>query len=234
MADTEEKHWWFVGRRAIIQNEITRLRLPSSAEILEAGAGTGGNLSMLRRHGAVSAMELDSYARQVARNRSGLDILEGALPDRIPFVNERFDLICLFDVLEHVGADIDSLAALAVLLKPSGRVMITVPAYPWMWSEHDVVLHHCRRYTRGSLTGVIQKAGLHVEKLVNFNAILFPAAVAARGLNVLLGRADSPGTNLPPAAINNALGHLFSAERYLVQYGGFPFGLSLLAVCRMR
>src|SRR5690242_10465022 len=131
MAETEERHWWFVGRRAIIESEIKRLRLPSDASILDAGAGTGGNLALLRRYGIVSAMELDEYARQIASQRSTLPIREGALPDRIPFGQERFDLICMFDVLEHVEADVPSLRGLRKFMKPDGRMMITVPAYPW-------------------------------------------------------------------------------------------------------
>lgn len=230
MAATEDEHWWFVGRRAILDEEIKQLKLPPSAKILEVGAGTGGNLALLKRHGAVSAMELDEYARGHAQKRSGIEVKAGSLPHDIPFEGQLFDLICLFDVLEHVGPDVESLKALSRFLKPEGRFLLTVPAYPWMWSSHDVVLHHFRRYTRTSLRKAIEAAGLKGQKITNFNALLFPAAIAARAMSSVLPGKQPPGVAMPSSSTNSALTTVFRSERHLMRFGGFPFGLSLLAV----
>lgn len=230
MAETEDEHWWFVGRRMIIEQQLSALGLPSGAAILEVGAGTGGNLKMLSRYGAVSAMEMHPFAREHATRRSGIEVAEGYLPGNVPFSGKKFDLICLFDVLEHVREDADSLIVLKELLSSRGKIIITVPAYPLLWSDHDVALHHFRRYTRRSLRKVIETSGLRVQKLSNFNTFLFPVATAARGVASLLGTSSSPGSKMPSPLVNKLLLSIFSAERHILARAGLPFGLSLVAV----
>ena len=230
MAASEREHWWFVGRRRIIEDTIRNLALPPDAQILEVGAGTGGNVELLRRHGRLSAVELDDYAREHLRDTTGLDVQYGALPDELPDFPEPFDLICLFDVLEHVERDVEALGALGRRLAPGGRLLVTVPAYPWMWSGHDTVLHHFRRYTRKGLAGIMREAGLEVDRLTNFNTLLFPAAAAARLATAAVGGKGSPGSGTRPGSLNTALGRVFSSERVLLRRTDLPFGLSLMAV----
>src|SRR5665811_2607027 len=107
MAHTEEHHWWFVGRRAILASLISNMGLPNEAQILELGSGTGGNLSMLSDFGRVSALEMDPTARSIATEKTGgcFDIRAGFCPADIPFPTATFDLVCLFDVLEHIEED---------------------------------------------------------------------------------------------------------------------------------
>lgn len=230
MAAQEEVHWWFAARREIIRSVIDRLvHLPDNARILEAGCGTGGNLEMLAGFGQLRAFELDAEARRVASSKSGLAVAEGALPDAVPFASERFDLIGLFDVLEHVEDDEAALAALCGRLGPGGRIVMTVPAFPWLWSRHDERHHHFRRYTRASLERVGARAGLRVEHGFYFNTLLFPVAVAQRAVKALLG-VDRADDTLPPPALNAAMRTVFAAERYLVGRLAPPVGLSLCAV----
>ena len=230
MAAQEDVHWWFAARREIIRTVIERLvDLPADARLLEAGCGTGGNLEMLGTFGRVRAFELDADARRRATAKSGLAVAEGALPDALPFDAERFDLIGLFDVLEHVEADEAALAALRSRLAPGGRIVLTVPAFPWLWSRHDERHHHFRRYTRRHLAEVARRAGLRVEHGVYFNTLLFPVAVAQRALKALL-RLDHADDTLPPAALNGLLRSVFAAERHAIGRAGFPVGLSLCAV----
>jgi SAM-dependent methyltransferase len=123
MAATEDEHWWFCGRRAIAEAVIRSLDLPAKANIVEIGAGTGDNMQMLEQFGAVTAVEMSDLAREIAREKTGRDFLAGHLPDNIPVAPQSCDLVCLFDVLEHVAEDEASLGAIRRMLKPGGRVI---------------------------------------------------------------------------------------------------------------
>ena len=230
MAATEDEHWWFRGRRTIGEAVIRGLDLPPGAKILEIGAGTGGNIAMLEKFGEVDAVEMSDLARQIAWEKTGRNFLYGYLPDNIPVSPGSVDLICLFDVLEHVDEDEASLAAMRRLLKPNGRIVLTVPAHQWLWSTHDVDLHHMRRYSRELLKARIEQAGYRIEKLTYTNAALFPLAALARLADRLRGSGTASGLARPPAPVNAAMRALFSAESLIVPNASLPFGVSLLAV----
>ncbi len=230
MNELEAQHWWFVGRRQVISALIDRhLGRQKTSAILEAGCGSGGNLQMLAQFGQVDAFEFDGPAREAAKAKSGLDIRYGALPMDLPFDGRRYDLIGLFDVLEHVEADTASLAALATRLETGGKILVTVPAFPALWSMHDERHHHFRRYTKASLTKVAAEAGLRVSYSSYFNFFLFPVAVAARAVKRLTG-SDAPDDTLPQGWVNRVLTQTFAAERHLVGRLRLPIGLSLAAV----
>jgi SAM-dependent methyltransferase len=230
MNELETRHWWFVARRRIIAALVTRrLQGRRDARILEAGCGSGGNLAMLGGFGQVDAFEYDAFARDHARAKSGLPVEFGALPDGVPFDDRRYDLIGLFDVLEHIEADRASLATLADRLSDRGAILVTVPAFPFLWSRHDERHHHFRRYTRASLDEVARAAGLRVSYSSYFNFFLFPAAVTARFLKRLTG-SEVPDDRMPAAPVNAILTRVFGAERHLVGRMRLPLGLSLAAV----
>ena len=229
MNELETNHWWFVARRRVIAALIRRHGPKAPARILEAGCGSGGNLAMLGGFGAVDAFEYDETAREAARAKSRLDVRYGALPDDLPFDGRRYDLIGLFDVLEHVEGDTAALAALGARLAEGGVILVTVPAFPWLWSRHDERHHHFRRYTRASLGRVAQAAGLKVRYSSYFNFFLFPLAVATRAAKRLAG-SDTPDDTMPSALVNAALTRVFGAERHLVGRIRLPVGLSLAAV----
>lgn len=234
MAETEARHWWFTGRRANLTAILETLSLPNAARILEIGSGTGGNLDMLARFGTVTALEMDATARLIAAEKTNnrYHIVAGACPDDLPFANDKFDLVCLLDSLEHIEADAATLIAVRGLLATGGQVLITVPAHPWLWSAHDVFLHHKRRYRRGGLRDLCRAAGFAVERLSYFNFFLFPLAVLARLKDRLMRSEVATGADLPPAPINALFGALFASERFILPHVALPAGVSLLAVLR--
>lgn len=232
MAELDQTHWWFVARRRILA-EIIRRRVapPPGARILEIGCGTGHNLAMLGRFGAVDALELDDAAREIAQKRLGRPIGSAALPalDGVP--DGHYDLITLLDVLEHVEPDEASLQAIRAKLKPGGTLLITVPANRWMWSAHDVLHHHMRRYERGQLRAMIDRAGYETNLLSHFNTVLFPLAALARIFGKLTGRGEADDAQ-PPAPLNGIFTQALGIERHLLGRVPLPFGVSLIAVLR--
>lgn len=234
MASVEATHWWFAARREILDGLIGNLALPQQARILEAGSGTGGNLMMLSRHGSVSAIEMDEGACAIAREKTGgrFAILQGRFPEHIPFQGETFDLIFMSDVLEHVERDVETLVALRRLLAPGGRLLITVPAYPWLWGPHDVFLHHQRRYTAKSLRDAVLEADLRIDRVTYFNTLLLPMAALVRAKDRLLRAKKSSGTAIPGAFVNRMLFLIFRSERHLLGRFNLPAGVSLLAMVR--
>lgn len=233
MAETEDRHWWFAGRRAVIREFIGAFQLPPRASILEVGSGTGGNLHMLGEFGEVKAMELDPIAREMAirKTEGRVEVRAGRCPDDIPF-QECFNLICMFDVLEHVEQDVETLAALRRSLAGSGRLLLTVPAFQWLWSTHDEFLHHKRRYTARELESKAAAAGLRLERVSYFNTLLFPLGVLARVRDRLARSKTATGTGMPAPLVNSVLRGVFSMESALLRRINLPFGMSLVAVLR--
>ena len=230
MAEIDGRHWWYRARREVLQRLIERgVRPPADARILEIGCGTGHNLAMLGRFGTVDAVEMDDAARAVASQRLGRPALEATLPALQGLERGAYDLVALLDVLEHVEEDCASLVSIAERLKPGGHILLTVPAHPWMWSAHDVVNHHKRRYTKRGLRSVVEASGLKLDLLSYFNSLLFPLAAATR-LAVRIAGKEDEGDRLPPAPVNKTLEFLFGLERYAIGRVPFPPGVSLVAI----
>jgi SAM-dependent methyltransferase len=233
MAEVEDRHWWFVSRRAICESLLDRLNLPPDAAILEAGCGTGGNLEMLARRGQVYATELDDEARRLAQARGPYRIAPGRLPDRIPFDGLSFDLIVMTDVLEHLEDDAGALRALRARLKPGAAIILTVPALQWLWSAHDESHHHRRRYRAPQIRALLSDAGYEILYVSYYNFILFPVIAAARSIQRFLPRnGEGHDLRMPSPAINRMLTALFSGERLLLGRLPLPIGVSIVALAR--
>ncbi|MFM8820827.1 MAG: class I SAM-dependent methyltransferase [Phenylobacterium sp.] len=235
MAAVEARHWWFKGRRRILESEIGRrlpLAPPGGRRILEVGSGTGGNLELLQTFGSVDAVEPNAMARELAARSECARLHDGGLPDQMPDFAEGFDLIAAFDVIEHVEADAASIRTLAGLLRPEGLLAVTVPAFGALWSRHDERHHHKRRYSRRDLEALFRQPGLEIVRLTYFNTLLFPVAASVR-LAERAGLIESAGADrLPPPALNAILARVFGAEAGLLRFLSPPFGLSLLLIAR--
>jgi SAM-dependent methyltransferase len=230
MAALDERHWWYCGRRKVIADLIRRTAHPAkNAAILELGCGTGHNLPMLGQFGNIDALELDDEARAIAERRIGRKVMSDPLPELKGVLDRHYDLIAALDVIEHIDDDHAALAAIATKLKPGGKFVMTVPAHQWMWSAHDVVNHHKRRYSKRRLRALVDASPLRLEKIGYFNSLLFPLAAAERLVSKLRGREDAD-VKLPPRPVNAAFEAVFAAERHLV--GRLPLtpGVSLFAV----
>lgn len=233
MRSLEDQHWWFLSRRRIVGQMLASIDLPKQARILDAGCGTGGNLNFLSEFGEVTAVELDDGAATLARERGNWTVLKGSLPDNMPFTGQQFDLIVLLDVLEHIGDDAASLRALRKLLAPRGYLVLTVPAFPFLWSAHDEEHHHKRRYRANGLQEIIEGAGLRIQYLSYFNTWLFPLVAAIRLVRRVVPAGEvGHDVKLPKPVINRMLETLFSSERLWIGRHRMPFGVSLLAVAR--
>jgi SAM-dependent methyltransferase len=230
MAELDQRHWWYRARREVLAALIRRtVRPPADARILEIGCGTGHNLAMLTQFGEVDALELDDAAREIAQQRLGHAVMDAPLPDLTGVPEHCYDIVAALDVIEHIDDDAAALASIAKRLKPGGKLLMTVPAHQWMWSAHDVVNHHRRRYSRTALKRLIQGSPLKLERIGYLNSLLFPLAMADRLSSKLRGK-DDANLSLPPAPLNAALEAVFSAERHLVGRFPLPPGLSLFAV----
>lgn len=234
MAEQDEVHWWYVARRRILHDLIARdVPLPENARILEIGCGTGHNFDMLRAFGRLDAIEVDAEARALASRRLGQAVASAPLPELSGIPDRAYHLIALLDVLEQVDDDRAALASIAAKLAAGGRILVTVPAYAWMWSAHDVVHHHKRRYSKRGLRRVIEAAGLKAERIGYFNSLLFPLAAAVR-LAGKLRRKDESDDKMPHAPLNAMFRRIFGLERHLVGRVPLPAGVSLFALLSAR
>lgn len=230
MAELDELHWWYRARRQVLQALIERVVAPPpGAHILEVGCGTGHNLAMLGRFGKVDAIEVDAEARAFAEKRTGRPVSSAPLPALPGIERGHYDLVAALDVVEHIADDRAAVEALASCLKPGGKLLVTVPAHQWMWSAHDELNHHKRRYSKRALARLIEGSPLKLDRIGYFNSLLFPLAVGARMASKLTGRGGDDDS-LPPRPLNYLFERVFGAERRLIGTVPLPPGLSLFAV----
>ncbi|MGV3624635.1 MAG: class I SAM-dependent methyltransferase [Archangium sp.] len=232
----EDRHWWFEGRRRVIRAVLKQHLLPrANRRILDVGCGSGGMFPLLSEFGDVSGAEYSPDMRARAQAKfPGKRIEPCELPNVIP--EGSFDLVTAFDVIEHVDDAIGSLRTMKERLPFDGQLVVTVPAFQFLWSHHDEVNFHKRRYGRMQLVSHLSSAGLKVTFASYFNTLLFPAVAAARVLEKLLpsrfkpkGEADLDEVKAP---VNAVLTQLFGSESLAVGRASLPIGVSLIAVAQ--
>jgi SAM-dependent methyltransferase len=230
----EGRHWWYRGRRTVLEGVIADLALPPHARILDAGCGSGRNMLELARHGSVTGVELSETSVELARGRRAGEVIAGSVLE-MPFDADSFELAVSLDVIEHLDDDLSALRELRRVVAPTGALLVTVPAYPWLWSGHDEINHHHRRYTRRSLQRVAEQAGWRQARTTYFNSLLLPVAIVLRVLDRLSTKTTESSLDLwvPPEPLNWLLERPLALEAALIARSGrIPAGLSLLAVFR--
>jgi SAM-dependent methyltransferase len=227
----EQVHWWFVARRALIL-ETARCWAPATLErAADVGCGTGGNLTALADAfpaAEVLGVEPNNEARARARARGGR-VISGTL-EHLPLETGWADLVFALDVLEHVDDHVGALAELHRVVRPGGRLIVTVPALPWLWGPHDELNQHKRRYHRSGLRQLLVEAGWVVERLTYFNTFLFPLGAVERVVSRHVRSHTSVGLRVPPPPLNAALERVLALEAGVLRRRDLPIGMSLVAV----
>jgi len=233
MIELQEKHWWFVARRDVIQSLI-KLEMPHSptTKVLEIGCGVGGNIELLGRSGNYLGIDMHLPAIEYCSGKFPQFEFRCSRIEEIPKDSypHNFDSIYILDVLEHIDNEVEILNEARNYLTDDGKILVTVPAYQFLWSPHDDFVHHVRRYTNKSLRKVLEEAGYKVERLSYFNSILFPLALIQRLGSKLLKKKLSTHLSTPPKIINWLFREIFSHEAGILKYTNLPLGLSILAV----
>lgn len=232
MFENEDRQWWFVARRGILSKILDaylRSEGKDRPQILEVGCGTGGNLKLLSGYGNLHAVEYSEEARALAEGRGICPIQSGFLPDGL-HLDRKFDWICLLDVLEYIDDDLKALQTLKSLLKPGGRLLLTIPAYKYLFSYHDIEVENKRRYDQKEMLELVRKADLKLLYSTYFNTILFPPAAGARLAGKWFKIRGNSDVSTPSPRLNALLTKVFSAEGYFIPRISLPYGLSILMV----
>jgi SAM-dependent methyltransferase len=228
--DLYERHWWWRAREALLVREIAEHQPAAGwGSILDVGCGDGLFFTQLARHGDVWGVESDeTLVPPDSRNRSRIHV--GPF-DASFQPGRQFGLVVMLDVLEHLPDPVAALEHVRRLLMAEGRVLITVPAFPVLWTRHDDLNHHFVRYRKRSLRAAAERAGLRLLQARYFFQWLFPVKLLVRGAE-MLSRANGAPATVPPPWINRALLGLTKIEQSTLGPLDLPFGSSLLAWCQ--
>ena len=228
----EKYHWWFVGRRKLLETILTTLNLSPEGVAIEIGCGAGSNLRVLDLK-KIRTIGLDHsiYALSLVRERLKLPLINGDLKD-LPIRTNSMGLIIAMDVLEHIDNDIDGISEFYRVLKKGGNLILTVPAFNFLWGIQDKVTGHKRRYSKKEILTKLVRSGFEILRFSYFNFFLFSPILFARRLIQLLKFKIESENKINFKLLNYFLKTIFSLESYLLRYISFPFGVSIFCVAR--
>ena len=217
MNDVEDKHWWFVGRRAILesflQGIVEKIKI-QNPNILDVGCGTGANLEMLAQFGESEGVDVSDDALEFCKAK-GLKAHKG-LAESLPFEDESFDVVTALDVVEHLDDDVAGLKEMHRVLKTGGKTLIFVPAFMWLWGVQDDISNHRIRYTKKQIVERLNKAGFEIERATYANWTFFAPILAGRTLMKITG--------IKPESENSSWSSRASKARSTVRRNVSPLG----------
>jgi len=230
----EETHWWYLGRRRIIQCLVekicTTLNNPNP-RILDVGCGTGANLKMLAAYGRAEGVDISPQAVQFCRQR-GLDSVKLGAIEHLPYESDSFELVTALDVVEHLDDDVAGLREMRRVLRRDGRLLLFVPAFMFLWGVQDDVSNHRRRYTLSSLMRAVEAAGFAVEWASYANISFFLPVLVVRSVMRWLGLRAATEYGINISLMNGPFSRLFAAERFILKRARLPFGVSAVCIAR--
>lgn len=234
MYGLEDVYWWFIARRQLAVEVLAReLAGRADARILDVGCGTGSNLSAFCQLGRAVGIDMSTDALEFCRQR-GIERVALSEIESLPFPDGTFDVVTAMDILEHTDDDLAALGELRRVLRPGGLMLSTVPAYGFLWSEHDEALKHRRRYTAHELRNKLTVTDFQIERTSYFITSLFLPIFAMRIHQGLFKKSTHPQTSvrLLPPWLNSGLVGLLGLERRVFRRMNLPFGVSIVALAR--
>ena len=231
----EDHNWWYKGRRELLLDLLDQFKRELNCNylsILDVGCGTGINLKYLDQYGKASGLDFSKDALYFSRSRGNAALVCGS-GDCLPFKNNSFDIVCAMDVLEHIEDDEGAVRELFRILRIGGYLILTVPAFQLLWSQHDAAAHHKRRYNQSDLLHTLTSCGFFIKMCTYWNSILFPIIAIVKLFKKFSD--EEPRTDIwkMPWIINNTLLSILRIEHVLIQKNMFlPVGVSLLCICR--
>lgn len=225
--------WYYRALHRTVITALARTMQSAQSAVLDAGCGTGGLLRSL--HAArpawdLAGLDFSPLACALAKERTGLTVTEGSVT-ALPFAGGTYDAVTACDVVCQVADALAALGEFHRVLRPGGIVVLTMPAYQWMYSYHDRAVGNLRRYSRGETVALLRQAGFRIERATYWNTLLFPLAVLQRKL--LRGRDSSSDVRLYPAPVELFCNAMNLIEHAWLRRGGvLPWGNSVVAVGR--
>jgi SAM-dependent methyltransferase len=232
--EMEEKHWWYLGRRRILEMITGRIKRDLGLErprILDVGCGTGANLIMLAQFGEAHGLDVSSDALEFCATRGLNDVSLGAA-EELPYPDASFDLVTALDVIEHLDDDLAGMKEIHRVLRPNGRALLFVPAFMFLWGVQDEVSHHRRRYRLPELERVVTAAGFTLERATYANIVFFLPIAVMRFILRRTGAKPDSEFELTPGFVNWLFTKLFGLEAAWLKRWNLPFGVSALVVAR--
>ncbi|MEW6108502.1 MAG: class I SAM-dependent methyltransferase [Nitrospirota bacterium] len=233
----EREHWWFLARKEILRDQLRKLfDGVKTLKILNVGAAWGASTIMLQEFGEVTSLEYNKICCDYVKQELGIDCVQGNIT-ALPFEDNFFDLVCAFDVVEHVQDDRLAISELHRVCKRGGYTFTTVPTFNFMWSEHDVINEHKRRYTKKSYLKLFSDTDCSVMYRSYFNFWLFFPVATFRVLSSFFKRnraeavAQSDNLKINKGWLSFILHQIFRSETLLLRRGMvFPVGVSLMVI----
>lgn len=236
MYKLESFYWWFVARRRLLDSFVSQVAQDFGRPvILDVGCGTGINFSVLGERGTTFCSDFSEEALRFSKSR-GIEDLVRSQVESLPFASSAFDIVTALDMLEHVDDDLAALKELSRVTNDGGVVVITVPAYGFLWSEHDEALHHRRRYSASELRNKLTNTGFEVERISYYITLLFFPILFVRFIQSVTKTSIHAKTShvILPKWLNSLLIGILGFERFLLKWINFPFGVSIVCLARKR